>query len=57
MGKRYVHEIEKRQIEILKKRKDNLIYEFIGACENINEQIKDVRSGKWIKEIRGEVDE
>ena len=30
----------KRQIERLEQRKENLIYEFIGACEEINNEIK-----------------
>ena len=40
---------EKKQIEYLQSRKNTLIDEFIGACEEINKQIKEVRSGEWIK--------
>ena len=41
---------EKKQIEYLKKRKDELIDQFIGAAEEINSQIKDVKTGVWRKE-------
>jgi hypothetical protein len=42
---------ERKQIEYLKQRKNNLIDEFIGACNEINNQIKEVKSGEWAKEV------
>lgn len=45
---------EKRQIEYLKKRREELIDQFIGAAEEINAQIKDVKTGIWRKERKGE---
>lgn len=47
-----VEQIEKKQIEYLKKRKEALISGFIDACEEINDQIKDVKSGKWLEEMK-----
>ena len=44
--------LEKKQIEYLKRQKDALIDSFIGACEEINEQIKDVKNGTWLKEVK-----
>lgn len=52
---RYVHDIERKQIAYLKKRKEELICGFIDACEEINAQIREVKNGNWIKEVRGEV--
>lgn len=46
-----MEQIEKKQIEYLKKRKEALISGFIVACEEINDQIKDVKSGKWLEEM------
>lgn len=47
-----MEQIEKKQIEYLKKRKEALISGFIDACEEINDQIKDVKSGKWLEEMK-----
>jgi len=47
-------QLEKNQIEYLKKKKDDLVCSFIGACEEINDQIKDVKSGRWLKETMKE---
>ena len=44
--------LERKQIEYLKKQKDSLIDAFMGACEEINEQIKDVKNGTWLKEVQ-----
>ena len=52
---RYVHDIERKQIAYLKKRKEEMICGFIDACEEINAQIREVKNGNWIKEVRGEV--
>ena len=52
---RYVHDIERKHIAYLKKRKEELIIGFIDACEEINAQIKEVKDGTWIKQVRGEV--
>lgn len=46
--------LEKKQIEYLKKQKDALIDSFMGACEEINAQIKDVKNGTWLKEVQNE---
>lgn len=43
--------MERKRIEHLKQRKENLMYEFIGACEEVNNQIKEVKSGKWLEEM------
>jgi len=39
---------EKKQIEYLKSRKNTLLDEFVGACKEINEQIKEVETGVWL---------
>ena len=44
--------LERKQIEYLKREKDTLVDNFIGACEEINNQIKDVKSGHWLAEIK-----
>ena len=49
---RYTHDIERKQIAYLQKRKEALMYGFIDACEEINSQIRAVRSGKWLEELR-----
>lgn len=49
--KRKLSVAEQRQIEYLERHKDALIYEFIGACEDINEQIKAVRNGEWLRQV------
>lgn len=48
---------EHKQLEYLKKQKEELLDNFIGACEIINNQIKDVKSGAWLKEVaeKGEI--
>lgn len=51
-----MEQIEKKQIEYLKKRKEALISGFIDACEEINDQIKDVKSGKWLEEMKEDND-
>ena len=43
---------ERRQISYLKDRKDQLLDQFIGACEEINRQIDEVKSGSWRKKLR-----
>lgn len=48
---RYVHDLERKQIAYLKKRKDEMIIGFIDACEEINAQIREVKNGTWIKEV------
>ena len=40
---------ERCQIEYLQNRKDELLSKFIGACEEINAQIDDVRKGVWLQ--------
>jgi len=44
---------ERQQIIYLKNRKDTLLYQFIGACEEINKQIDEVRNGEWKKQTEG----
>jgi len=44
---------EKNQIAYLQKQKDELLERFIGACEEINKQISEVKDGHWIKQIEG----
>lgn len=43
--------LEKKQITYLQKRKNDLIDQFIGQCNEINEQIKEIKNGEWIKEV------
>ena len=44
--------IERQHIEYLKREKDTLVDNFIGACEEINRQIKDVKSGEWLRQVQ-----
>ena len=53
---RLSHE-EKMQIKYLQERKSFLIDQFIGACEEINEQIKAVKNGEWKKAQEAYLDE
>lgn len=46
-----MNHMERKQIEYLKRQKEELLDNFIGACELINQQIKEVRSGTWLKEV------
>lgn len=46
--------LERKQIAYLKTQKDILIDNFIGACEAINDQIDDVKSGLWLKELQSQ---
>lgn len=49
---------EKQQIEKLEARKEHLIWQLIGACNEINDQIKYVKGGNWLKDIQeGEKDD
>ena len=41
---------EKREIERLKSQKDGAIYRCMGACEQLNDQIKAVENGSWYKD-------
>ena len=41
--------IEKAEIERLKEKKEALIYEFVGRCEEINDQISRLRKGEKAK--------
>ena len=43
--------IERKHLNYLKAEKERLLDSFIGACEEINEQIKDVKSGEWRRRI------
>ena len=44
--------IERQHLEYLKKEKETLVDNFIGACEEINNQIKDVKSGEWLRQMQ-----
>ena len=46
-----MNDMEKRQIEILEKQKEVLIYQLMGAMDNINEQIKQVKAGEWYRKL------
>ena len=48
---------EKAQIAYLQQRKSFLIDQFIGACEEINDQIKAVKNGEWKKAQEAYLDE
>ena len=49
--------IERQHLKYLQKEKDTLVDNFIGACEEINRQIKDVKSGEWLKHMQTESEE
>lgn len=40
---------EKKQIDYLQNRKMELIDNLMGACEEINAQIKEVKNGNWLR--------
>lgn len=42
---------ERNQLKYLHNRKNQIIDNMIGACMEINEQIKDVKNGEWLKNI------
>lgn len=42
---------ERNQLKYLQNRKNQIIDNMIGACMEINDQIKDVKSGEWLKNI------
>lgn len=44
-------DIEQKQLEYLEKQKYMILDNFVGALEQINSQIKDVKSGAWLKEM------
>lgn len=48
-----MNNLEKGQLAILLKRKEMLIDNMVGAVEDINQQIKEVKSGTWLKEVQG----
>lgn len=45
--------IEKQQIEMLRRHKQLLISKLVCDCEEINRQIAEVKSGKWLRRITG----
>lgn len=45
--------IEKQQIEMLRRYKQLLIAKLVDDCEEINKQIADVKSGEWLRRIIG----
>ena len=51
-SKRKLNYVERKQMEYLKREKDILCHRFIGACEEINREIADVRSGEWFKSVQ-----
>lgn len=42
---------ERNQLKYLHNRKNLIIDSMIGACMEINNQIKEVKSGEWLKNI------
>jgi hypothetical protein len=42
---------ERNQLKYLQNRKNQIIDNMIYACMEINEQIKEVKSGEWLKNI------
>ena len=46
-----MNDLEKKQIEILEKHKQALIYQLMGAVESVNQQIKQVKAGEWYKYV------
>jgi len=45
--------IEKQQIELLRKHKQLLIAKLVEDCEEINKQIAEIKSGEWLRRIIG----
>lgn len=48
-------ELEKGQLAILLKRKEMLIDNMIGAVEDINQQIKEVKNGTWLRDLKEDI--
>ena len=48
--RRALNPAERRQLRYLLKRKNDLIDNFIGACDELSKQIIEVRNGNWWKE-------
>ena len=48
-----MNEMERRQLEYLRKRKEDLISALVGAATEINQQIAEVKSGAWYKKTGG----
>lgn len=44
---------ERNQLKYLQDRKTQIIDNMIGACMEINEQIKQVKSGEWLRDNKG----
>lgn len=42
---------ERNQLKYLQNRKNQIIDNMIYTCMEINEQIKEVKSGEWLKNI------
>lgn len=42
-----LNHLERAELERLEKHKEALIYEMMGACNEINEEIKAVKNGSW----------
>ena len=45
--KRKLNSLERKELERLERRKDAVIYQMMGACDEINEEIKAVKNGSW----------
>lgn len=46
-NKRKLNAWETRELKRLEELKDCYIYEMMGKCEHLNEEIKRVKSGSW----------
>ena len=43
--------LEENQIKILEQQKEILIYQLMGAIDNIGEKIKQVKTGEWYRKL------
>ena len=50
--KRKLNSLERSELERLERHKDAVIYQMMGACDEINEQIKAVKSGSWYEHFK-----
>ena len=51
--KHKLNEIELAELQILNDKIDRYIYELMAACEEINKQKAEIRSGSWWNRMKG----
>ena len=55
--KRKLNSLEKAELQRLENHKNGVIYQMMGACDEINEQIKEVKNGSWYARLQAYVKE